>query len=82
MSDDHPLLRSYGRLKSRPIKPRQAALMESLLPGGWTLCQTGGNFSGCGPKELATETSCRPLSSFTKSAIDAGRSVITMLLLL
>jgi tRNA (guanine-N7-)-methyltransferase len=32
MSDDHPLLRSYGRIKSRPIKPRQAALMESLLP--------------------------------------------------
>jgi tRNA (guanine-N7-)-methyltransferase len=25
-------LRSYGRLKSRPIKPRQAALMETLLP--------------------------------------------------
>jgi tRNA (guanine-N7-)-methyltransferase len=32
MSDDHPLMRSYGRVKSRPIKPRQAALMESLLP--------------------------------------------------
>ena len=32
MSDDHPLLRSYGRLKTRTIKPRQAALMESLLP--------------------------------------------------
>ena len=32
MSDAHPLLRSYGRLKSRPIKPRQAALVESLLP--------------------------------------------------
>jgi tRNA (guanine-N7-)-methyltransferase len=28
----HPLLRSYGRIKSRPIKPRQAALMETLLP--------------------------------------------------
>ncbi len=25
-------LRSFGRLKSRPIKPRQAALMDSLLP--------------------------------------------------
>ncbi len=33
MSEDHPLLRSYGRIKSRPIKPRQAALVESLLPG-------------------------------------------------
>ncbi len=32
MSEDHPLLRSYGRLKSRPIKPRQAALVETLLP--------------------------------------------------
>ena len=32
MSDDHPPLRSYGRLKSRPIKPRQAALVETLLP--------------------------------------------------
>jgi len=28
----HPLLRSYGRIKSRPIKPRQAALLETLLP--------------------------------------------------
>ena len=28
----HPLLRSYGRIKSRPIKPRQAALVETLLP--------------------------------------------------
>jgi tRNA (guanine-N7-)-methyltransferase len=39
-------LRSYGRIKSRPIKPRQAGLMQTLLPqiavdledplGGWT----------------------------------------------
>jgi tRNA (guanine-N7-)-methyltransferase len=39
-------LRSYRRIKSRPIKPRQAGLMETLLPqiavdladplGGWT----------------------------------------------
>ena len=28
----HPPLRSYGRLKTRAIKPRQAALMETLLP--------------------------------------------------
>ncbi|MFI4964433.1 MAG: tRNA (guanosine(46)-N7)-methyltransferase TrmB [Caulobacterales bacterium] len=33
MNDRHPPLRSYGRLKTRTIKPRQAALMESLLPG-------------------------------------------------
>ncbi len=33
MSDaHHPPLRSYGRLKTRSIKPRQAALMETLLP--------------------------------------------------
>ena len=32
MSDAHPPLRSFGRLKSRPIKPRQAALVESRLP--------------------------------------------------
>ncbi|HEY8573455.1 tRNA (guanosine(46)-N7)-methyltransferase TrmB [Phenylobacterium sp.] len=32
MSEHHPPLRSYGRLKSRAIKPRQAALMETLLP--------------------------------------------------
>ena len=32
MSNDHPPLRSYGRLKTRTIKPRQAALMETLLP--------------------------------------------------
>ena len=30
--DNPPPLRSFGRLKSRPIKPRQAALMETLLP--------------------------------------------------
>jgi tRNA (guanine-N7-)-methyltransferase len=28
----HGPLRSYGRIKSRPIKPRQAGLMDSLLP--------------------------------------------------
>jgi tRNA (guanine-N7-)-methyltransferase len=28
----HPPLRSFGRIKSRTIKPRQAALMDSLLP--------------------------------------------------
>jgi tRNA (guanine-N7-)-methyltransferase len=33
MSDAHPPLRSYGRLKSRPIKPRQAALVDARLPG-------------------------------------------------
>ena len=32
MSDAHPPLRSYGRIKSRAIKPRQAALMDTLLP--------------------------------------------------
>jgi tRNA (guanine-N7-)-methyltransferase len=32
MSDAHPPLRSYGRIKTRAIKPRQAALMETLLP--------------------------------------------------
>lgn len=32
MSENHPPLRSYGRLKSRPIKPRQAALVEARLP--------------------------------------------------
>jgi tRNA (guanine-N7-)-methyltransferase len=28
----HPPVRSFGRTKSRAIKPRQAALMDSLLP--------------------------------------------------
>ena len=28
----HPPMRSYGRIKARPIKPRQEALLESLLP--------------------------------------------------
>jgi tRNA (guanine-N7-)-methyltransferase len=32
MTSPHPPLRSYGRLKSRTIKPRQAALMDTLLP--------------------------------------------------
>jgi len=29
---DHPALRTYGRVKSRALKPRQAALMTTLLP--------------------------------------------------
>jgi tRNA (guanine-N7-)-methyltransferase len=29
---DHPAMRTYGRVKSRALKPRQAALMTSLLP--------------------------------------------------
>ena len=29
---DHAALRTYGRVHSRPLKPRQAALMQSLLP--------------------------------------------------
>lgn len=33
MSEDQRApLRSYGRIKARPIKPRQAALLETLLP--------------------------------------------------
>jgi tRNA (guanine-N7-)-methyltransferase len=28
----HGPLRSYGRIKARPIKPRQASLLDSLLP--------------------------------------------------
>jgi tRNA (guanine-N7-)-methyltransferase len=32
MQQPHGPLRSYGRLKSRGIKPRQAALMDTLLP--------------------------------------------------
>ena len=31
-NDSHPHMRSFGRIKSRQIKPRQAALMDSLLP--------------------------------------------------
>lgn len=30
--DEHRPLRSYGRIKARTLKPRQAALMETLLP--------------------------------------------------
>lgn len=30
--DNPPPVRSFGRIKSRTIKPRQAALMETLLP--------------------------------------------------
>ena len=32
MTDELRPLRTFGRIKSRPIKPRQAALMDSLLP--------------------------------------------------
>lgn len=30
--DDHRPLRTFGRIKARTLKPRQAGLMESLLP--------------------------------------------------
>jgi tRNA (guanine-N7-)-methyltransferase len=29
---DHPALRTFGRIKSRALKPRQARLMDELLP--------------------------------------------------
>ena len=32
MSETHGPIRSYGRIKSRPIKPRQAGLLDTLLP--------------------------------------------------
>ncbi len=32
MSEAHPPVRSFGRIRSRAIKPRQAGLMETLLP--------------------------------------------------
>ncbi len=32
MTDPVPPIRTFGRIKSRPIKPLQAALMETLLP--------------------------------------------------
>jgi tRNA (guanine-N7-)-methyltransferase len=32
MTSPHPPLRSFGRIRSRTIKPRQAGLMDSLLP--------------------------------------------------
>jgi tRNA (guanine-N7-)-methyltransferase len=32
VTDAHPPLRTFGRIKSRPIKARQAALLETLLP--------------------------------------------------
>ena len=30
--DDHRPLRTFGRIKARTLKPRQAGLMETLLP--------------------------------------------------
>jgi len=32
MTEPNPPIRTFGRIKSRPIKPRQGALVESLLP--------------------------------------------------
>ena len=31
-TEDHPPQRTFGRVKSRPLKPRQAVLMTTLLP--------------------------------------------------
>ncbi|HRK65410.1 MAG TPA: tRNA (guanosine(46)-N7)-methyltransferase TrmB, partial [Terricaulis sp.] len=30
--EDHRPIRSFGRIKARTLKPRQAALMDTLLP--------------------------------------------------
>ncbi|MDZ4691607.1 MAG: hypothetical protein SH849_09845, partial [Terricaulis sp.] len=30
--DEHRPLRTFGRIKARTLKPRQAGLMETLLP--------------------------------------------------
>jgi tRNA (guanine-N7-)-methyltransferase len=32
MAAEHPALRTFGRIKSRALKPRQARLMDELLP--------------------------------------------------
>jgi tRNA (guanine-N7-)-methyltransferase len=32
MSDAHPATRTYGRIKARPLKPRQVRLLETLAP--------------------------------------------------
>jgi tRNA (guanine-N7-)-methyltransferase len=52
MSTDHPALRTFGRIKSRPIKPRQAALLETLLP---TIRPPAGPFDPRGLLPQATE---------------------------
>ncbi len=46
--DAHAPLRTYGRIKARPIKPRQAALLESLAP---RVAIPGGRFD---PRTLKT----------------------------
>ena len=52
MTEAHGPLRSYGRLKTRTIKPRQAALMESLLP---SLRPPEGTFDPRALKPVAAE---------------------------
>ena len=48
MTDEKRAIRSYGRIKSRPIKARQAGLLETELPRlTWPL--------GTDPRTLATE---------------------------
>lgn len=49
MEPVHPPLRTFGRIRSRAIKPRQAALMASLLP---SLTVPDGPFD---PRELMPE---------------------------
>jgi tRNA (guanine-N7-)-methyltransferase len=52
MTVSHPPLRSFGRIKSRSIKPRQAALMDTLLPA---IRPPAGAFDPRGLKDGATE---------------------------
>lgn len=51
MDPAHPPLRTFGRIRSRAIKPRQAALMTSLLP---SVSVPEGPFD---PRALAREAS-------------------------
>jgi tRNA (guanine-N7-)-methyltransferase len=50
--DAHGPIRSYGRIKSRPIKPRQAGLLNTLLP---TIRVPAGRFDPRALKPDATE---------------------------
>jgi tRNA (guanine-N7-)-methyltransferase len=51
MAPDHPPLRTFGRIRSRAIKPRQAALMTTLLP---SVAVPEGRFD---PRDLMPEAS-------------------------
>ncbi|HVY02261.1 MAG TPA: tRNA (guanosine(46)-N7)-methyltransferase TrmB [Caulobacterales bacterium] len=73
MSDDLKPLRSFGRMKGRPLKPRQAGLVDTLLPHLAIEIPDGGEIALASPAAaggLAPPTDEAP--SFSRVILEIG----------